>query len=162
MNTNLTPEKCTVRTLPLNPGHRRIQPRWIRLNHLPGFMWSVIRAMGESVFSPLTRTRLDRIEVIADLDGNGPHTRQEIDATAHWLRSASDPSNIVEYSAAEVAQLFGGGFYKAHAVQFEAAEFSYLLVKDAMGSYIYRWPGIDTLRRSARIGSAERFLIARK
>lgn len=91
---------------------------WLRLDHLPGFMWQAIRAMGQSVFSPLTRTPIDRIEVIADLGGNGPHSRQQIDATSHRLRMQSCPSNIVEYSAAELAQLFGG-LYRARGHQFE-------------------------------------------
>lgn len=114
--------------------------------------------MGESVFSPLTRTRLDRIEVIADLNGNGPDTRQEIDATAQWLRGSSDPSNIIEYSSAEVAQLFGGA-YLAQAIQFETVELTYLLVQDAMGHYVYRWPAGDTVRHAARIKGANKLLI---
>lgn len=135
-------------------------PRWLRLDQLPGFMWQAIRAMGQSVFSPLTRTALDRIEVIADLGGNGPHSRQQIDATSHRLRMQSCPSNIVEYSAAELAQLFGG-LYRAQAIQFETPDLTYLLVKDPMGSYIYRWPTTDTHRRSARIGTANKFLIGK-
>ena len=134
--------------------------RWLRLDQLPGFMWQAIRAMGKSVFSPLTRTDIERIEVIADLGGNGPHIRQQIDATSHRLRSQSSPSNIVEYSAAELAQLFGS-LYRAQAIQFETPDLTYLLVKDPMGSYIYRWPTTDTHRRSARIGTANKFLIGK-
>lgn len=132
-------------------------PRWLRLDQLPGFMWQAIRAMGQSVFSPLTRTALDRIEVIADLGGNGPHSRQQIDATSHRLRTQSCPSNIVEYSAAELAQLFGG-LYRAQAIQFETPDLTYLLVKDPMGSYIYRWPTGDTLGRSKMIDVTRRHL----
>lgn len=133
-------------------------PLWLRLDQLPGFMWQAIRAMGQSVFSPLTRTPIDRIEVIADLGGNGPHSRQQIDATSYRLRSQSSPSNIVEYSAAELAQL-SGGLYRAQAIQFETPDITYLLVKDPMGSYIYRWPTTDTYRQSTRIGTANKFLI---
>jgi hypothetical protein len=124
-------------------------------------MWSAIRAMGESVFSPLTCTRLDRIEVIADLGGKGPHTRLEIDSTAHHLRSTSDPSRIVEYTSKQMTQLFGG-LYQAKAVQFEEADFTYLLVQDAMGSYIYRWPSVDTKQTAGRIGASSKFLIGKK
>ena len=159
MNTKLTSRKPAVRAPePSTPACAGCHPRWLRLNQLPGFMWSAIRAMGESVFSPLTRTRLDRIEVIADLGGSGPHTRQEIDDTAHRLRRASDPSRIVEYSSEEVARLLGGGVYIARAVQFETAEHSYLLVTDAMGAYVYRWPAVDTLRHAPYIGSAGKLL----
>lgn len=135
-------------------------PRWLRLDQLPGFMWQAIRTMGQSVFSPLTRTPLERIEVIADLGGNGPHSRQQIDATAHGLRTKTSPSNIVEYASAELAQMFGG-LYQAQAIQFETSDLTYLLVKDPMGSYIYRWPTADTHRRSARIGTANKFLIGK-
>lgn len=80
MNTNLNSRKPAVRaTEPLTPSVAGCNPRWIRLNKLPGFMWSAILTIGESVFSPLTRTRLDHIEIIANLGANGPHTRQEIE-----------------------------------------------------------------------------------
>lgn len=113
--------------------------------------------MGESVFSPLTRTRLDRIEVIANLGSTGPHTPQEIDMTAHHLRSISDPANIIEYSAAEMAKWFGG-LYQAQAVQFVTHELTYLLVTDPMGNYIYRWPTSDTLGRSRMIDVTRKHL----
>ena len=152
MKTTLTPRRNDVQaTEPSTPAVAGSNPHWLCLNQLPGFMRSAIRAMGESVFSPLTRTPLERIEVIADLGGNGPHTHLEIDTTAHHLRRTCEPSNIVEYSSKEMTRLFGGA-YQAQAIQFETAEFTYLLVKDAMGSYIYRWPGVDTLQRKARIG----------
>ena len=125
-------------------------PRWLRLSQLPGFMWAAIRAMGESVFSPFTSTRLDRIEVIAHLSGGGFHTgfhsRAVIDATAARLRQGSDPSRILEYSSEQMAA-FPGGLYQARAVQFEAPDYAYLMVQDPMGSYIYRWPSGDTRRR---------------
>ena len=152
MNTMLKPRTNFIQAKePSTPSVVGSNPQWLRLNQLQGFLWSSIRAMGESVFSPLTRTPLERIEVIADLSGNGPHSRQDIDATAHHLRSTSEPSTVVEYSSKEIARLFGRA-YQAQAIQFESAEFTYLLVKDAMGSYIYRWPGVDTLSLSARIG----------
>lgn len=162
MNTNLTTRKSAIQeTEPSTPSIVGSNPRWLRLNQLPGFMWSAIRAMGESVFSPLTRTRLDRIEVIADLGGKGPHTRQEIDNTAHRLRSSSDPSRIVEYTSEQIA-LFFGALYQAKAAQFEEPDFIYLLVQDAMGSYIYRWPSADTKQIAGRIGVASKFLTDRK
>ena len=162
MNTNLTQQKSAVKqTEPATPAIAGSNPRWLRLNQLPGFMWSAIRAMGESVFSPLTCTRLDRIEVIADLGGKGPHTCLEIDNTAHYLRSSSDPSRIVEYTSRQMAQLFGG-LYQAKAVQFETSELTYLLVQDAMGSYIYRWPSADTKQIAGRIGATSKFLINKK
>jgi len=125
---------------------------WLRLNRLPGFMWSAIRALGESVFAPLTRTPLAQIEVIANLSGQGPHTQKMIDATASALCQQSDPSNILEYTAEQIRELFGG-LYQAQAVQFEGKTHTYLLVKDAAGSYIYRWPAADT---KSHIGSLEK------
>jgi hypothetical protein len=157
-----TPRKSLPRATDANESAAPViaenEPHWLRLDQLPGFMWQAIRAMGKSVFSPLTRTALDRIEVIADLGGNGPHSRQQIDAISHRLCTQSAPSNIVEYSAAELAQLFSG-LYRAQAIQFETLDLTYLLVKDPMGSYIYRWPTADTHRHAARIGTTHKFLI---
>lgn len=159
MNTNLTKQKSAVqKTESSTPSIIGCNLRWLRLNQLPGFMWRAIRAMGESIFSPLTSTRLDRIEVIADLGGKGPHTRQEIDDTAHRLRVSNDPSRIVNYSSVQMAKLFGG-LYQAKAVRFEEPDFTYLLVQDAMGGYIYRWPSADTKQNARCIGSTSNLLI---
>ena len=139
-------------------------PRWIRLSQLPGFMWAAIRAMGESVFSLFTSTRLDRIEVIAHLSGNylhaGFNSRTVIDATAARLRRRSDPSRIVEYSTEQMAQ-FLGGRYQARAVQFEDPNYTYLMVQDPMGSYIYRWPSADTRHPMGGIMVSRTSLIGR-
>ena len=105
-------------------------PRWVRLSQLPGFMWAAIRVLGESVFSPFTSTRLDRVEVIAHLSGQALHVSlhslRAIDATAARLRRGSDPSRVVEYSSEQMA-LFFSGLYQARAVQFEAPDYTYLI-----------------------------------
>ena len=136
-------------------------PKWIRLNQLPGLMWSAIRAMGESVFGPLTRTPLEQIEVIANLSGQGPHTQQAIDITANQLRRQAEPSSILEYTSEQMRQYFGA-LYQAQAVQFEEKTHTYLLVRDPVGSYIYRWPIADTKRRLGRLGEKRSLLIDRK
>lgn len=136
------------------------QPRWIRLDQLPGFMWQAIRSMGDAVFSPLTRTRLNQIEVIADLGGRGPHLPQDIDTTAHWLRRTCDTSGIVEYSADELAKWLGEAYW-AQAVQFITTEYAYLLVQDAMGRYIYRWPAQDTKISPFMVTTSDKRLITR-
>jgi hypothetical protein len=149
-----TPEstaiKTTSKTTALTNECR--DQKWITLSQLPGFMWNAIRAMGESVFSPITSTRLSEIEVIANLSGHGPHSQQAIDFTANRLRATTDPSNILEYSSDQMKHLFGGATYMAQAVQFEGVEYAYLLVKDPMGSYIYRWPSADTKSCLSRLG----------
>ncbi len=153
MNNALIPKHSTApATQPSQTAMVANQQDWLRLNQLPGFMWSAIRALGESAFAPLTRTPLAHIEVIANLSGQGPHTQQMIDATASALRQQSEPSNILEYTSEQMRQFFGA-LYQAQAVQFEEITHTYLLVKDALGSYIYRWPAADTNRR---IGSLEK------
>jgi len=144
-----TAVKATGKTMaPANEGRAT---EWITLRQLPGFMWDAIRAMGDSVFSPLTNTPLGNIEVIANLAGHGPHSQQDIDITANRLRQTTAPSNILEYSTDQMKHQFG--MYEAQAVQFGEAEFTYLLVKDPMGSYIYRWSAADTKCRIGRLGS---------
>lgn len=126
--------------------------KWITLDQLPGCRQEAIQALGEMVFRPLTRTPLGSIEVIANLSGQGPHSQQEIDHAAHQLRCMTDPSKLLEYSTDQMRQLFGG-VYQAQAIQFEGAEYTCLLVRDPMGSYIYRWPTLDTKRRIGSHGS---------
>jgi len=120
---------------------------WIRLAQLPGMMSVTIRSMGKSIFAPLTCTPVADIEVIAHfMQRGGPNTQVEIDATANWLRQTSQPANIIEYSGDKLISIFGND-YAAQAVQFNTAEYSHLLVRDRMGSYIYRWPAADTTSR---------------
>ena len=138
------------KTTDLVNGGREV--KWISLTHLPGFRSEAIRALGEMVFRPLTRTDVSGIEVIADLSGHGPHAPQDIDRIAHQLRCSIDPSRVLVYSTEQMEKLFGG-VYQAQAIQFEGAEYTCLLVKDPMGSYIYRWPTLDTKRRIGGHGS---------
>lgn len=151
-----TPELTAVRATSkaMATTNEGCDAKWITLNRLPGFMWEAIRAMGETIFSPLTNTPLSNIEVIANLAGHGPHTQQDIDITANRLRQATAPSKILEYSTDQMKDLFGM-MYEAQAVQFEDTKYAYLLVKDHMGNYIYRWPAADTNRRFSRLGSVQ-------
>ncbi|MFH1493347.1 MAG: hypothetical protein ABIG70_00930 [Pseudomonadota bacterium] len=90
--------------------------------------------------------------MIADLSGHGPHTPQEIDRVAHQLRCSIDLSRVLKYSTEQMEKLFGR-VYQAQAIQFEGAEYTCLLVRDPMGSYIYRWPTLDTKRSIGGHGS---------
>lgn len=140
----LTEVSCDNRaTLPSTPNH---MIRWLTLSQLPGMFSAGIKAIGESIFLPLTSTPPDRIEVIACMANRGPHLQRDIDFTAHQLRHTVSPSRIFEYSAEQIGQLFGSG-YQAQAVQLDEVDFTYLLVRDLMGSYIYRWPSHETKPR---------------
>lgn len=154
--TPSTPEPTAVKATSkaMTTANEGCDAQWITLNRLPGFMWDAIRTMGETIFSPLTNTPLSDIEVIANLAGQGPHSQQDIDITANRLRRVTAPSRILEYSTGQMKALFGM-MYEAQAVQFEDAKYAYLLVKDHMGNYIYRWPVADTNRRFSRLGSVQ-------
>jgi len=132
-----------VRTSSASLAKPAVNVRWMRLDQLPGLMSAAIREMGAMVFGSLTTTRLGDIEVLAHLNNQGPPTEQDIDFTADRLRRMTAPSGILEYSVAEIRNLFGQP-YEAQAIRFEDPESTYFMVKDFMGSYIYKWPSTDT------------------
>ena len=119
------------------------EPDFHAVKHLPGFLQNPIRAMGEMVFGPLTSTKISDIEVVANLQDMGPNTNDELNYIASVVKKQADPASIIEYSADQMEELFGVS-YNAKAVQFNASDYTYLMVKDFMGSYVYRWPASDS------------------
>ena len=62
------------------------EPNWHKIEDLPGYMKSAVRVIGRQVFSPLTNTDIEDIDVIANLNGSGPNTDEEIRQVGAYLR----------------------------------------------------------------------------
>jgi hypothetical protein len=63
-----------------------VQPEWHQVRHLPGYLKAAIRALGRQVFGSFTDTRIEDIQVVANLGESGePNSARELNAVAGWL-----------------------------------------------------------------------------
>lgn len=129
-----TPENLPAVVNDAISAHTGVIPEWHMVKHLPGYLKSSIRAVGRQVFSPMTNTSIEDIQVLADL-GNGPNTTQELRAVANWLNTEGERVSDIEI---HFEKIFPG--YDAQIVAYNALGFTYIVVKDFMGHYIYSWP----------------------
>lgn len=112
---------------------------WHMVKQLPGYMSSAIRAMGRQVFAPFTSTAIEDIQVLANLNGSGPNSDQEIDAISKYVSGAGEPNVQAELFFSKVIP-----GYSAKVVAFDCDGYTFLLVKDFAGKYVYSWPAADS------------------
>ena len=115
-----------------------ITPEWHMVKNLPGYMSAGIRAIGRQVFSPFTKTKIEDIQVIANLNDSGPNSAGEINAVAKFLLDFGTKSTD---ASMEFQDRIPG--YKADMKVYTFANYTFLLVKDHAGNYIYSWPSTD-------------------
>lgn len=144
-DTGYEPEVPTTDNLPavLQRGLMRgdeVQPEWHQVKNLPGYISKPIRAMGHQLFSMFTRTPIEKINVLADLSGQGPNEHQELNAVSAKLRERGRRLRQAEVS---MRDLMPG--YEAQINVFEADGYTFMLVKDFAGRYIYSWPSKDSI-----------------
>jgi hypothetical protein len=106
----------------------RITPTWHQVKALPGYMLNQIRAGGRAVFRQFIDTPLEDIQMIC----TGMNDETEVKAVMHWVRR-----NGIADDAADMN--FGG--QTAEVRLWKTEDFSFLLVKDFMGIYVYAWTG---------------------
>jgi hypothetical protein len=114
-------------------------PEFHQVARLPGNMSQMIRQLGKVLFGSMTTTATEDIYMIGNLGGQGPNTRQEVNAVANWVRNHGDdlgPGDI------DFDRVMPG--YSAQTQQYVAAGVRWLLVKDFAGEYIYAWPESDS------------------
>jgi hypothetical protein len=113
-------------------------PEWHTINNLPGFMQRNIRGMGRQVFGMMTRTPLEQIQTIANVEGQGPNTSAELRAVVGWLRDSAEDLGPVE---------IGHGMaipgYEPDVREYRKNGIRFHVVRDPMGQYIYAYPDAD-------------------
>jgi len=134
---------ATIQTMPavINKEiakHAPVEPEWHQVKHLPGYLASAIRAMGRQVFTVFTNTRIEDIQVIANLGGQGPNSEREMDAVAGWLKD-----NGVRDTDGEMNFQRSIPDYGAEFQVYNAEKFTFMLVDDEYGNYVYSWPTED-------------------
>ncbi|PPD52564.1 MAG: hypothetical protein CTY12_06380 [Methylotenera sp.] len=116
------------------------EPNWHKVENLPGYMVSAIRSIGRRIFSPLTNTDMEDIDILANVNGSGPNTDEEIKVVGGYLR-ANGQRNVEGEMDFNQSVLQG---YKADIQLWTAGDREYLTVKDHAGHYIYSWPLTDS------------------
>ncbi len=118
--------------------HAPVEPDWHQIKNLPGYIKAAIRAMGRQVFGTFTKTKIEDIQVIANLGGQGPNTEREINAVAGFLKDNgtrdTDGEMNFQRSIPE---------YDAEFKMYSADGFTFMVVQDDYGDYIYSWPTAD-------------------
>jgi hypothetical protein len=116
-----------------NPGMVVFDPEWTMVRDLPGYMVGQIRALGRMVFEPFTNTPIEDINVMAAPFVN---TKRDLDMMAHWIRRYGIRDDEAEMK-------FDGIMpgYAAQTQIWNAEGYTFMLVMDHAGGYIYSWPG---------------------
>jgi hypothetical protein len=113
-------------------------PEFHAIKNLPGYLRSGIRAIGRKVFEPFTKTKIEDIYVIANLNNSGPNTELELNSVAKFLHDHGTRNPKYEITFFE--KIPG---YEAEAMLYTYLNYTFLLVKDHAGHYIYVWPSTD-------------------
>ncbi len=126
-----------------NEGMVVFNPEWTMVSDLPGYMASQIRALGRMVFAPFTDTPIEDINVMAAPFTN---TKRDLDMMAHWIRRYGVRDDEAEM---KFEGIMPG--YAAQTQIWNAEGYTFMLVMDHAGGYIYSWPG----GRGVHIGQEE-------
>lgn len=113
-------------------------PEWHTINNLPGYMARNIRSMGRQFFGMFTRTPLEQIMTIANVQGQGPNTDAELRAVGAWLRDNGEDHGTVDI---DMGPAIPG--YKPDVKEYTAMGLRFHVVRDPMGTYIYAYPEQD-------------------
>jgi len=116
------------------------EPNWHKIEDLPGYMKSAVRAIGRKVFAPMTNTDIEDVDIIANLNGSGPNDDEELRQVGAYLRRNGQRQAEAEMDFNQTV-LQG---YKADIQIWTAADREFLTVKDHAGHYIYSWPIEDS------------------
>ena len=136
----ITPVPPTTENLPAVIHHEvaltggRIDPEWHQVKHLPGYLQSGIRALARQVFRQFTDTPIEDIQILTSVANLNPE--RDVVGMMDWIRrnGAKDDSATLDF------ERFMPG-YSADASLWRTKDYSFLLVRDFGGYYIYGWSG---------------------
>lgn len=125
-----------------------VDPEFHAVKNLPGYMSSAIRQLGKAVFAPFTSTPIADIQVIANLNGSGPNDDRELNAVADFVRKHGTAQPGLEHQAELIFDDVMPG-YRAKVVVRTFANYTFMVVVDHAGKYIYAWPSSDNKKHVA-------------
>jgi hypothetical protein len=109
-----------------------IIPKWHKISNLQGYRAEQIRAAGRQIFGMFTDTPIEDIQACTTCSNDV----EEVQAMMAWIKKNGVRNEKMEM---DFNQLMRG--YKADAQSWDAEGFSFLLVRDSEGHYVYGWPG---------------------
>ena len=116
-----------------------VDPEWHQVRNLPGYLKAAIRALGRQVFGQFTNTRIEDIQVLANLGESGePNSAREMNAVAGWLKDQGERDTDGEMNFQRSIPDYGADFKI-----YSAEGYTFMIVKDEYGEYIYSWPAED-------------------
>lgn len=163
------PEPVTTRNLPavinraLQQDNLRVVPQWSEVRHLPGYMVNQIRRLGRDVFRNFTNVPIEDIQIVTTI--LSPET--EVRGLMGWIQrnGVRDESvrmtfgnNVPNAPAGFGMERIGGrragravanrardipnqGGIEADVSLWHTENYSFLLVRDFAGCYVYGWAG---------------------
>lgn len=115
-------------------GDLQFEPEWHQVRDLPGYMQNAIRGLGRQVFSTVTKTDLEDIQVLSTLTNDS----KDVEMMAAILRKLGTRLTDAEMNFDEIMP-----GYKANVAVYQYGKGQFLAVKDFAGHYIYAWPAED-------------------
>lgn len=139
-----TPTNGTTAVAPLNQAMGDVVPAgskpWQYVKDLPGYMSNGIRELGRQVFSSLTSTPIEQIQVMANLQGRGPTDQGLLDRVVNHLEQNGRRLQDMEFEAQELLPGYG-----AKVRMYSSNGYTFMAVKDQMGKYVYGWKDANAL-----------------
>lgn len=129
----------------------KINPEWHQIKHLPNYIQQPIRALGRQVFGQFTDTPIEDIQMIGTIGGLNPE--RDVVGMMHWIRK----NGIQADSAKMDFERFFPEGYQADVSLWRTKDYSFLLVHDFGGYYIYGW----TQKNGIHLDQPQRRIAAR-
>lgn len=112
-------------------GGDRFQPRWHMIRRLPGYLQEPIRGMARPIFREFTSTPIEDLQVLS----TASNSEFEVKMMMSWI---AKHGTRVDEADIDLSGMVPG--YRAKAQKWTAEEYTFLLVKDEWGHYVYGWP----------------------
>lgn len=110
-----------------------VEPKWHQIQHLPSFMRTSLTALAQQVVASHTDTPVDQLQVLSD------HVNSDVEMTAlmTWVKrnGEKDEDTQSKFDAS------AGTDYVSDSQIWSAEGFTFMLVRDQMGQYVFAWPG---------------------
>jgi hypothetical protein len=106
---------------------------WVQVKHLPGYLSAGIRSLGRQVFSQLTTTKIEDIQVLATILSDA----QSVKYMAAWITKFGHKIDEMTMTFHQM------GGVEAHCQVWTLDGFDFLIQKDFSGYYIYAFPATD-------------------
>lgn len=111
-------------------GQAGFDPNWHMVRNLPGYAQQAIRGYGRSIFASFTSAPIEEIQIVSTLS----NSETEVKLMMAWIRENGIREDVAELDGSQVF-----GRYTADVQKWSCLDYSFLLVADRAGYYVYGW-----------------------